>query len=128
MPPADLTAVLLWGVLGIVNDEIRTLQKFDVALVARMAKDAIGAIPERFMVRDIGYRRPLVKEAVGDGGGGMIQVLRFDSHIAYTKEAFLQFHIVHAAAQIRKFDRKIGISHLSGQSFLQTLFEVSRGI
>jgi hypothetical protein len=54
-----------------------------------MLNDAIGGIPERFMVCDIGYRRSAAREAIGDGWGGMIEVLRGDQHITEPKKTLL---------------------------------------
>ena len=57
-------------------------------------------------------------EPIGEGRGGMVQVLRFDPYVANSKEAFPQLHVMNAAAQIGQFNRENGIlcKRLSCQS------------
>lgn len=96
--PSSLVAVFVLGVLGVVDDEVGTFQELDVALVARMLKDLGRWMPEGFVVRYIHHRYAIVGEAIGNCGGGMIQVLRCDQDITDTKGGLFEFGVPNMAA------------------------------
>src|SRR5439155_1553998 len=83
---------------GVVDDEVRALQERDVALVTRMLGDPARRAPERLVVGDVGDARAVAGHAVGDGGRGVIQVLRLDQHLAHAKESLVELVEVDARA------------------------------
>src|SRR4029434_7630410 len=71
--PADLVAVLVAGVLRVVDHEICAAQKGDVALVARMLRHPARGVPERLVVGRVHHSGAVAGHA-GRGGGVSVGV------------------------------------------------------
>ena len=128
VPPADLVEILLGGVLRVVDDEVRALQERDVALVTRMLGDPARRAPERLVVGDVGDARAVAGHAVGDGGRGVIQVLRLDQHLAHAKESLVELVEVDARAQVAQLHREVRVLHLARHRLLEPALEAHRRV
>ena len=104
--PAHAIGVLLVGVLGIVDDEVGAAQERDVPLIAGMVQDAVLRLPERLVVGHVGDGGAAVGHPVGDGGRGVVQVLRLHQHVADPEEAFLELGEVDALRRSRSLTGK----------------------
>jgi hypothetical protein len=111
-----------------VNHKIRTSEKLDVTLVARMVKDRPGRIPEGLVIRDVGYSGVVGRNAIADRGCRMIQVLRFNEDVADSEKSFFELGIVDAAREILKLYGKIGVLHLPRERILEAALECCRSI
>ena len=58
----------------------------------------------------------------------MVQVLRFDEHVADAEEAFLELPEVDAAAQVTELHGEVRVLHLPRHRFLEVVLEADRGV
>src|SRR2546428_708968 len=52
------------------------------------------------------------RHPVGDGGRGVVEILRLDQHLAQAEEALVQLREVDAAPQVAERHREVGVLHL----------------
>jgi hypothetical protein len=131
--PTDAVGVLGRGVLGIVDDQVGTRQKLDVALIARMQQMSRAtvrlALPAARIVRfvvgrvDDGY--PAGGHPVSQGERRVIQVLCLDRRITDRERILAQVVELDLGLELVEADREVGVLHLPGQD-AQELFVAAR--
>src|SRR6266568_7826618 len=97
VPPPYFRVVLVAGVLGIVDHEVRAPDKFNVPLVAWMMEDRPRRIPEWFVIRHIGDGGPVTADPVCDCRRGVIEILRLDVDVADSEKPFFKLSVVETA-------------------------------
>jgi hypothetical protein len=126
--PAEPVRVLLLRVLRVVDDQVGPAHEGDVPLVARVVQDAVLGLPERLVIGDVRDGGPGASHPVGDGRGGVVQVLGLDQHVADPEKALLQLGEVDPRAQVSQLDREVGVLHLPGHRLLEALLEPERRV
>ena len=111
-----------------MNDQIRSPQEFDVALVTGVMKYRSGRIPKGLMIRDVRHGGTVTGNSIRNRRSRVVQVLRFDQDFTDPEETFFQFRVMKAAGEILELDGKIRILHLTRQRFFQTALKCSRTV
>ena len=97
-------------------------------LIAGMMEPPGRRLPVRLMVRDVGQRRLMTGDAVGQRRRGVIQVLRLHEHLTDAEKPFIQFREMDAAPEIVQPHRKVGVLHLPGKGVLHAAMEARVGV
>src|SRR5207244_8789247 len=77
-----------------MNDQIRSPQEFDVALVTGVMKYRSGRIPKGLMIRDVRHGGTVTGNSIRNRRSRVVQVLRFDRSEEHTSELQSPDHIV----------------------------------
>jgi hypothetical protein len=107
VPPAHLRVIFLFAVLGVVDHQVRPLQKRDVVLVPGVVEVEPGRPPEGLVIGRVHQARAPTGDAIRDRGSGVVQILCLHLHIADPKKTLLQFGEVDAAAQVVELHGKV---------------------
>src|SRR5437867_2036315 len=111
-----------------MNDQIRSPQEFDVALVTGVLKYRSGRIPKGLMIRDVRHGGTVTGNSIRNRRSRVVQVLRFDQDFTDPEETFFQFRVMKAAGEILELDGKIRILHLARERFFETVLKCSRSV
>src|SRR5262249_35258184 len=109
-----------------MNDQIRSPQEFDVALVTGVMKYRSGRIPKGFVIRDVRDRGTVKGKSICNRWGRVGQVLRFDQDFTDPEETLFQFRVMHLSCAILKLDGEIRRLHLARQRLFQTVLKCGR--
>ena len=120
VPPACFRPVFLAGVLGIVDDQVRTSHELNVPLIARMMKKRPRRIPEGFVVGHVGDGGTATTNPVGNCWRSVIEILRLDVDIADAEKSFFEFSVVKTASQFLQLHREVRILHLARKRVFET--------
>src|SRR4029450_7209317 len=123
VPPALFGWELVQGVLRVVDKQIRALEEPEVTLVFLMHRDSARQRPQRvqgmrLMIGGVDQRGAVRFQAIPEGEGGMIQILRGDADAPDLEHALGQIVEPDLGVEGRQRDREILVGHLARQARL----------
>src|SRR5207244_10891232 len=103
-----------------MNDQIRSPQEFDVALVTGVLKYRSGRIPKGLMIREVRHGGTVTGNSIRNRRSRVVQVLRFDKDFTAPEETFFQFCVMKAARVWLGLVGYIREEHLDDWGFFNT--------